>query len=164
MSDNSENKSIHQQLAERPDCSSPRIAILIGGPSAYFDFPTGWYAAAMQFLEHAVGDLGGSMALLASQNTPSWALETKIRPEVNHLRLQIYWNDHKQDEYSGILEWADGIVIMPDNTEMADAACSSGKPVFLTGADLAKGRLFSFYRRLKQEGLVQSLDELKKLT
>ena len=47
--------------------------------------------------------------------------------------------------------------------DQANDACATGKPVVLTGGALAKGGLFSFYRRLNREGSILPLEQLKEI-
>ena len=65
MSENSENPSLINEDGALPggsDYPSPRIAVLLGGRSGYFDFPTGWYSAAWRYLSETVIDLGVDLA------------------------------------------------------------------------------------------------------
>ena len=139
--------------------------MLLGGRSGYFDFPTGWYSAAWRYLSETDIDLGGSMVLLASEETPGFVFDASAPETDQPPQMHIAWDQSKPElyraHYEAVLAWGDGFVVTPDNMSMARDACDSGKPVFLTGGDLAKGRLFSFYRKLKQEGCLQPLDELK---
>ena len=170
MSENSEILSLLSEegaLQEGSGHSSPRIVVLLGGKSRFFDFPTGWYTAAMHYLCDTLGDPGGCMVLVSSLDTPVWALDTDVPGVAEAPLVTVRRDSQEQDSYqaqlAAALTWAEGIVITPDNMEMAEVACASGKPVFLTGGDLAKGRLFSFYRRLKQDGCLRPLDDLKQL-
>jgi hypothetical protein len=168
MSENSENPSLLNEDGALPGGSaypSPRIAVLLGGRSEYFDFPTGWYSAACQYLCEIVRDLDGSLVLLASEKTPGFVFDSSATDADQPPQMRIAWDQSKQElyraHYKAVLAWGEGFVVTPDNMSMAKEACDSGKPVFMTGGDLAKGRLFSFYRKLKQEGFLHPLDELK---
>jgi mitochondrial fission protein ELM1 len=170
MSENSENPSFLSEdgaLTAGSDYPAPRIAVLLGGRSGYFDFPTGWYSAAYQYLSQIVNDLGGSLVLLASEETPGFVFDAPATGADQPPQINIAWEQSQQGlyraHYEAVLAWSDGFVVTPDNMSMAQDACDSGKPVFLTGGDLAKGRLFSFYRKLKQDGCLRPLDELNSI-
>lgn len=121
----------------------------------------------MHYLCETLCDLGGCMVLVSSLDTPVWALDVDVPGVAQAPLVTVRRDSLEQDSYqahlTAALAWSEGIVVTPDNMEMAEVACGSGKPVFLTGGDLAKGRLFSFYRRLKQEGCLRPLDDLKEL-
>jgi mitochondrial fission protein ELM1 len=143
---------------------APHVLVLLGGPSPYFDFPTNWYQSAMRHLDQTVADIGGSLALVASEQTPVWALSSgeSLCP-----RWLIPWDRGRVDEYmaqyAAALAWADAIVVTPDGMDQVNDACATFKPVLLTGGALAKGGLFSFYRRLSQEGRIRPLDQLAEI-
>lgn len=143
---------------------APHVLVLLGGPSPYFDFPSGWYRPAIRHLDQIVSDSGGSLAFVASEATPAWALTDS---ESRCPRWLITWDGEHMDDYmaqyAAVLAWADAIVLTPDGVDQANDACATGKPVVLTGGALAKGGLFSFYRRLSLEGRIHPLDGLAEI-
>ena len=143
---------------------APHVLVLLGGTSPYFEFPSNWYGSAMRHLEQVVDDTGGSLALVASEHTPAWALtDSGSRCP----RWLIPWDGERMEDYmaqyAAALAWADAIVLAPDGVDQANEACATGKPVLLTGGALAKGGLFSFYRRLSRECSIQPLDRLAEI-
>lgn len=143
---------------------APRVLVLLGGPSPYFDFPSNWYLPAIRQLDQIVAAAGGSLAFVASEQTPAWALTDR---ESRCPRWLIPWEGGHMDDYmaqyAAALAWADAIVVTPDGVDQANDACATGKPVVLTGGALAKGGLFSFYRSLNRDGSIRPLDQLDEI-
>ena len=140
---------------------APRVLVLLGEPSPYFDFPSSWYRSATRLLDGIVADAGGSLAFVASEQTPAWALTDS---ESRCPGWLIPWEAGQMDDYmaqyAAALAWADAIVLTPDGVDQANDACATGKPVVLTGGAQARGGLFSFYRRLSRDGSIRPLEQL----
>ncbi|CAI0391290.1 unnamed protein product, partial [Linum tenue] len=57
--------------------------------------------------------------------------------------------------HMGHLAWADAFVITADSVSMLSEACSTGKPVYVIGAERCKWKFADFQERLQKLGMVR---------
>ncbi|XP_054799726.1 mitochondrial fission protein ELM1-like isoform X2 [Prosopis cineraria] len=64
----------------------------------------------------------------------------------------------------GHLAWADAFVITADSVSMLSEACSTGKPVYVIGAELCTWKFADFQKRLLERGVVRPFTGMEKMT
>lgn len=138
----------------------PRVALLIGGPTAR----TPWTAQALQALctslIERVSALGGSVLATTSRRTPAEV------SEFLHARLRdvpgLLWRGDSDgpNPYAGLLGWADRIVCTADSSNLLSEACATTAPVTAAFADLVGGRLQQLPQALHERGRLVGLDAL----
>ncbi|KAK6944069.1 Mitochondrial fission protein ELM1-like [Dillenia turbinata] len=73
---------------------------------------------------------------------------------VNHPKIYI-WNGEDPNPHMGHLAWADAFVITADSVSMLSEACSTGKPVYVIGAESCTWKFADFQRSLLERGVVR---------
>lgn len=136
---------------------SPRVALLLGGPSAHLrdaDAISGWF----QHLGERVRTLGGSLLATASRRTPdSWiAALYRARAGVPGL----FWRGAEDgpNPYAGLLACAEHIVLSPDSVNMLSEAAATRLPVQVLAPQALRGRPARFLDELIQRERVRGFD------
>ncbi|KAF2537266.1 hypothetical protein F2Q68_00022230 [Brassica cretica] len=57
--------------------------------------------------------------------------------------------------YMGHLAWGDAFVVTADSVSLISEACSTGKPVYVIGADHCKWKIADFHKSLRERGVVR---------
>ncbi|KAJ8749897.1 hypothetical protein K2173_013812 [Erythroxylum novogranatense] len=65
------------------------------------------------------------------------------------------WDGQEPNPYKGHLAWADAFVVTADSVSMLSEACSTGKPVYVTGSEYCTWKLSDFHKSLKEQGVVR---------
>ncbi|GAB2274587.1 hypothetical protein Dimus_009355 [Dionaea muscipula] len=65
------------------------------------------------------------------------------------------WNGEEPNPHMGHLAWADAFVVTADSVSMLSEACSTGKPVYVIGAERCTWKFLDFHNTLKERGLVR---------
>lgn len=135
---------------------SPRIAVLIGGPSAHAGFDAGDFEALMAAAEAMAARAGGSVMATASRRTPDAVREAlRARP----LPAPAWTGEADgANPYAGMLAWADRIVCSADSVNMLSEACATAAPVFVHRPGALRGRPRRFVDELLRRGRVRPLD------
>ncbi|KAF2539162.1 hypothetical protein F2Q68_00022229 [Brassica cretica] len=55
----------------------------------------------------------------------------------------------------GHLAWGDAFVVTADSVSLISEACSTGKPVYVIGADHCKWKIADFHKSLRERGVVR---------
>lgn len=136
--------------------SSPRTAVLLGGPTPATGFDRSALEVLCAKLEYWLARDGGSVLLCASARTPrDWAglLRDRYRDQAN-----LVWVDASDgpNPYAAVLGWAERIVASPDSVNMVSEACATQVPVFVAEPDRATGRVGVFLRSLLVRGRIRA--------
>jgi uncharacterized protein len=134
-----------EQIATLPH---PRIAVVLGGTSRAFAFPTNVAADFGRELARIVSDTGGSLLVTPSRRTPPaslMALADAIAG-VPHL----LWNCDGENPYFGFLALADAIVVTEDSVNMVTEAAGTGKPVYVKAMQGHSRRLGHFHAMMRE--------------
>ena len=150
---------LQQARAENPQpgmLSSPRTAVLLGGPTRATGFDRSALEVLCAKLEYWLARDGGSVLLCASSRTPrAWAelLRDRYREQGN-----LVWIDDSDgpNPYAAVLGWAERIVVSPDSVNMVSEACATPVPVFVAEPDRATGRVGVFLRSLLARGRIRA--------
>lgn len=137
---------------------APRVAVLVGGASAHFDFDI---AQAVGWTRQVAGRVraeGGSVLLTSSRRTPQAALPP-LREAVAGLP-GLVWSDERDgaNPYAGVLAWADRIVCTADSVNMLSEAAATSAPLFVAGVERLRGRPRRFVDALLARGRARPLD------
>lgn len=137
---------------------APRIAVLVGGPSAHAAFDMVDFDALATAAEAMALREGGSLMLTASRRTPAPVRDAlRARPWAVPVRT---WTgaDDGGNPYAGLLGWADRIVCSADSVNMLSEACATAAPVHVHHPDAVHGRPRAFVEELLARGRVRPLD------
>ena len=122
----------------------PRIAVLLGGPSAGARFGGG-----------AAGRLSDALSALAEQGHGLIVTQTRRTPHglVGRLRdllgdSAFIWGETGENPYPGILGLADAVLVTEDSVNLASEAASTGKPVHVFALSRTATKIHRFHREI----------------
>jgi len=143
------------QLADLP---SPRIGVLLGGPTRAVPLtPEDWQAISAR-LRHWQRAAGGSVLLCASRRTPDW-LRVAARQSLTDLPGMRWLSEADGgNPYAGVLAWSERLVVTADSVNLLSEACATGVPVLSRLPAAPRGRIAAFHRALLAGGYLQELD------
>ncbi len=150
-------QAAREQFAALAELPSPRIAVLVGGPTRHCRFDNDYLDEIIELLEHSHPG-PASWLVTCSRRTPSVLID-HLRQRLDS-RPGVFWADEQADgpnPYAGLLAWADAIVATPDSSNLLSEACATGLPTFVHRPDLAHGRIGALLRSLIDSGLVHPL-------
>ena len=136
---------------------APRIAVLVGGPSAHAAFDGDAAAALLAAAEAMARREGGSLLVTTSRRTPATV------PEILRARRWTVpaatWcgAGDGPNPYAGMLAWADRIACSADSVNMLSEACATAAPVYVHRPDALRGRPRHFVDALLAQGRVRPL-------
>ncbi|APO97464.1 mitochondrial fission ELM1 family protein [Xanthomonas vesicatoria] len=130
----------------------PRMALLVGGPTAQVPWTTQELTALCTPLREQLRTLGGSLLVTVSRRTPPAAL-APLRAACNGLP-HLLWCDDRDgpNPYAGLLGWADAIMASADSVNLLSEACATRVPVAAAFAERAQGRVATYVRALQSHG------------
>ncbi|MCC8626091.1 mitochondrial fission ELM1 family protein [Xanthomonas vesicatoria] len=130
----------------------PRLALLVGGPTAQVPWTTQELTALCTPLREQLRTLGGSLLVTVSRRTPPAAL-APLRAACNGLP-HLLWCDDRDgpNPYAGLLGWADAIMATADSVNLLSEACATRVPVAAAFAERAQGRVATYVRALQSHG------------
>lgn len=138
----------------RASTPSPLTAVLVGAPTTAAPWSRRDLDAALARIEAD----GGSLWLCASRRTPAaWADSLRARFAGSRHRA---WLDARDgvNPYAIALARADRIVVSADSANMLSEACATPVPVYVIGAERARGRIGRFVNRLLVDRRVLPMD------
>lgn len=140
----------HDEFASIP---KPLLVVNIGGPKRHC-----WYSSdlAKQLTDslHNVLTSCGSVRISFSRRTPEKISSIVMNELGSHPKVYV-WDGKGPNPHMGHLSWANAFVITADSISMLSEACSTGKPVYVIGAERCKWKLSDFHRSLRERGLVR---------
>ncbi len=148
-------RSDFPELGQLP---SPRIAVLLGGPTRATTFDFQAIENLIVKLDHWRAVDGGSVMICGSRRTPE-IFRQPIR-ECFRQTPGITWMDDSDgpNPYASVLAWADRIVVSPDSVNMISEACATSVPVWIAEPERASGRVRKFIAQLQALGRVRALE------
>ncbi|MEN1971945.1 mitochondrial fission ELM1 family protein [Luteimonas sp. MJ204] len=140
--------------------SSPRIAVLVGGPSAHAGFDINDFEALMGAAEAMADRAGGSLLVTASRRTPP-QVRSALRARPQRVPT-VTWVDSADgaNPYAGMLAWADRIACSADSVNMLSEACATAAPVFVHRPGAVQGRPRRFVDELLARDRVRPLEAM----
>lgn len=144
----------HHTLGMLP---SPRLALLLGGPTAdcrwNLDHALDWIGR----LHGARRTQGGSALLVGSPRTPP-AWREALRQAAAGFELCWLDGGDGDNPYAGVLAWADRLIVSPDSANLLSEACATTAEVLLPARPAQRGRIGRLHARLLETGRVRPLD------
>jgi hypothetical protein len=138
------------QVAHLPH---PRIAVLLGGSNANYQFtPRNAALLAIQLAE-LVQSTGGSLMVTPSRRTGE-ANMIILQAGLHHVP-NIIWDGQGDNPYYGMLGLADAILVTCDSVNMVSEACTTGKPVHVIDLPGGSDKFRRFHQSLRDEGLTR---------
>jgi hypothetical protein len=136
----------------------PRIAVLLGGPSAHARFNRMSFEVMAAKLEAVLAREGGSVLLTISRRTPKELVDALAHRYDETPGVIWRGEDDGRNPYPGLLAWADRIVCSPDSVNMISEACSTAAPVFVFDPTRVRGRPRRFLDALLARGRIRAMD------
>ena len=137
----------------------PRIALLLGGPSAHARIDRDLFDGLAARLEAALAHGGGSVLATASRRTPA-ALRAALRVRFPASAGVLWTGDGDGvNPYAGLLAWADRIVCTADSVNMVSEACATTAPVFVYDPAQVSGGPRRFLDALLARGRIHAMDD-----
>lgn len=136
----------------------PRIALLVGGPTAQAPWDRRELEAWLDAIDAILAREGGTLMVAASRRTPHGA-RARLRARCAGRAAPCWLDDGDgPNPYAGVLAWADRIVCTPDSVNMVSEAAATRAPVFVADPGIAGGRLRGFLDALAARGRIRPLD------
>ncbi|KAK8963943.1 hypothetical protein KSP40_PGU014450 [Platanthera guangdongensis] len=132
----------HDELAPLP---KPLIVVNVGGPTSSL---------------HNVLPSCGSIRISFSRRTPQKVSDVIFRELGDDPKVYV-WDGKGSNPHMGHLAWADAFIISADSVSMLSEACSTGKPVYVIGAERCTWKFSAFHRSLRERGLVRPFTGLE---
>ncbi|EPS71612.1 hypothetical protein M569_03146 [Genlisea aurea] len=131
----------------------PLLVVNIGGPTRHCRYGTDLAKQLIASLQNVIASCG-SVRISFSRRTPTKFSNVVIRELGTHPKVYI-WNGEEPNPHMAHLAWADSFVITADSVSMLSEACSTGKPVYVVGAERCTWKLVEFHKKLRERGLVR---------
>ena len=139
-----------QQSAGFGDLVSPRIVLLVGGPTRRASWKRSDLKGWLGELELFSKEQGGTAMVLNSRRTPLWA--NRMLARFTKDSPHFYSHDAKTNRYAAALSFADMIWVTGDSVNMLSEACSTRKPVRALGTDRLRGKIRLCWQQLSEAG------------
>ncbi|KAK4408426.1 Mitochondrial fission protein ELM1 [Sesamum angolense] len=173
----------HDEFAPLP---KPLLVVNIGGPTRPLGFIVCqkgnvgiWLVIFLQFYTligycrygtdlakqlstslHNVLTSCGSVRISFSRRTPEKVSNIILKELGTDPKIYI-WNGEEPNPHMGHLAWADAFVVTADSVSMLSEACSTGKPVYVVGAERCTWKFMEFHKKLRERGLVRPFTGLE---
>ncbi|GAA0158767.1 hypothetical protein LIER_15710 [Lithospermum erythrorhizon] len=140
-------------LYELAPLPKPLVVVNIGGPTRHCRYGAD---LAKQLTSSLLSVLPtcGSVRVSFSRRTPRSVSDVLMANFHDHQHVSI-WNGQGPNPHMGHLAWADAFVITADSVSMLSEACSTGKPVYVIGADRCTWKFADFQKSLQSLGMVR---------
>ncbi|KAG2274481.1 hypothetical protein Bca4012_045543 [Brassica carinata] len=140
----------HDEFASLP---KPLVVVNIGWPRRNCRYGAD---LAKQLTDALLSVLGscGSVRIALSYRTPE-KVSRVIFKELGDNPKVFIWNGQEPNPYMGHLAWGDAFVVTADSVSLISEACSTGKPVYVIGADHCKWKIADFHKSLRERGVVR---------
>ena len=134
---------------------SPRVAVLVGGPSRSADFGARGLAAFREGLARLAVD-GAGLMVTPSRRTPKGAVD-QLADTLAGVGGWV-WSGVGDNPYPGILGLADAVVVTADSVNMASEAAALGKPLHVARIDRIDAKIARFHAALEDWGAARPFD------
>ncbi|KAL9996968.1 putative mitochondrial fission protein ELM1 [Helianthus debilis subsp. tardiflorus] len=149
----------HDEFAPLP---KPLIVVNIGGPTSHCKYGTDLSKQLINYLR-GILDSCGSVRISFSRRTPD-KVANSVRKELgDHPKIYVY-DGEEPNPHMGHLAWADAFIVTADSISMLSEACSTGKPVYVVGAERCKWKFAEFHKTLRERGLVRPFTGLEDMS
>jgi mitochondrial fission protein ELM1 len=141
----------HDEFAHVP---RPLLVVNIGGPSSNCRYGVD---LAKQLVASLLSVLAscGSVRISFTEKTPQKVAKIIAKELGDNPKVYI-WDGQEPNPHMGNLAWGDAFVVTADSVSMISEACSTGKPVYVVGAERCKWKFTEFHKSLRDLGVVRS--------
>ncbi|KAK7324851.1 hypothetical protein VNO77_28730 [Canavalia gladiata] len=131
----------------------PLLVVNVGGPTKNCRYGVD---LAKQLATSLLSVLGscGSVRISFSERTPQKVSNIIVKELGNNPKVYI-WDGQEPNPHMGHLAWADAFVVTADSVSMISEACSTGKPVYIMGAEHCRWKFTEFHKSLRERGVVR---------
>ncbi|KAI4364055.1 hypothetical protein MLD38_020197 [Melastoma candidum] len=141
----------HDTFAPLP---KPLLVVNIGGPASSCRYGTDLAEELITVLKNVLWSCG-SVRISFSRRTPTKVAEMLIAAFRNNSKVYI-WDGEGTNPHMGHLAWADAFMVTADSISMLSEACSTGKPVYVSGAERCTWKFTDFQKSLRERGAVRA--------
>ncbi|XP_068309134.1 mitochondrial fission protein ELM1-like [Pyrus communis] len=142
----------HAELTPLP---KPLLVVNIGGPSRNCSYDADLAKHLVAMLQNVLWSCG-SVRISFSRRTPE-QVSRVLRKEFSTNPKVYIWDGEGRNPHMGHLACADAFVITADSVSMLSEACSTGKPVYVIGAEHCTWKFADFQNSLQERGAVRPL-------
>jgi len=132
----------------------PRLAVLLGGPSAAARFGGGAAGRLVEALQ-GLAERGHGLMVTPSRRTPE-GLVARLGDVLGERAM--VWDRTGENPYPGILGLADAVLVTGDSVNMASEAASTGKPVHVFALNRVNAKLRAFHAALEARGAARRFE------
>ncbi|XP_010245896.1 PREDICTED: mitochondrial fission protein ELM1 [Nelumbo nucifera] len=140
----------HDELAPLP---KPLLVVNVGGPTSHCRYGADLAKQLASSVQNVLATCG-SLRISFSRRTPQKVSDILLKELANHPKVYI-WDGEDPNPHLGHLAWADAFVITADSVSMLSEACSTGKPVYVIGAERCTWKFLDFQNSLRERGVVR---------
>ncbi|KAG2566116.1 hypothetical protein PVAP13_7NG212317 [Panicum virgatum] len=149
----------HAELTPLP---KPLVVVNIGGPTRNCKYDVDLAKQLVNSL-HNVLKTCGSVRISFSRRTPQKVSDLILKEFSTHPKIYI-WDGEGPNPHLGHLAWADAFIITADSISMLSEACSTGKPVYVIGAEHCRWKFSDFHNRLHERRAVRPFTGLEDMS
>ncbi|KAF5473897.1 hypothetical protein F2P56_005847 [Juglans regia] len=140
----------HDELAPVP---KPLLVVNVGGPTKNCLYGADLANHLAARLQNVLWSCG-TVRISFSRRTPEKVSDILVREFTGNPKVFI-WDGKGSNPHMGHLAWADAFVITADSVSMLSEACSTGKPVYVVGAERCTWKFSDFQKSLQDRGAVR---------
>ncbi|GKU93791.1 hypothetical protein SLEP1_g7358 [Rubroshorea leprosula] len=140
----------HDEFAPLP---KPLLVVNIGWPTSHCRYGVDLGKMLMCSLLSVLTSCG-SVRISFSSRTPEKISKFIVKELGNNPKVYI-WDGEGPNPHMAHLAWADAFVVTADSVSLISEVCSTGKPVYVTGAERCKWKLMDFHKSLRERGVVR---------
>ncbi|KAJ0027492.1 hypothetical protein Pint_36068 [Pistacia integerrima] len=140
----------HDELAVLP---KPLLVVNVGGPTSNCQYGADLAKQLSAMLQDVFWSCG-SVRISFSRRTPEKVTKIIVKEFCNNPKVSI-WDGEDPNPHMGHLAWADAFVITADSVSMLSEACSTGKPIYVVGAERCTWKFAEFQKSLLERGCVR---------
>ncbi|XP_052184586.1 mitochondrial fission protein ELM1 [Diospyros lotus] len=149
----------HDEFAPFP---KPLLVVNVGGPTCRCRYGVDLAKQLTASLQNVLASCG-SVRISFSRRTPDKVSNIIVKELGNDPKVYI-WDGEGPNPHMGHLAWADAFLITADSVSMLSEACSTGKPVYVIGAERCTWKFMEFHRTLRERGVVRPFTGLEDMS
>ncbi|KAE9585647.1 putative mitochondrial fission protein ELM1 [Lupinus albus] len=135
------------------DVPRPLLVVNIGGPTRNCRYGVDLAKQLAASLLNVLVSCG-SVRISFSEKTPQKVSNIMVKELENNPKVHI-WDGQEPNPRMGHLAWADAFVVTADSVSLISEACSTGKPVYVIGAERCRWKFTEFHKTLRERGVVR---------
>jgi mitochondrial fission protein ELM1 len=136
---------------------SPRVAVLLGGPTREFRYTPGALARLAAALR-TLAQLGAGLMITPSRRTPA-DVAAFVREATAGMH-RLFWDGVGANPYPAFLAHADTFIAPADSVNMTGEPCATGKPVYVFAPEGGSPKFTRFHEALHRHGATRPLPDL----